>query len=81
MEQIVFGETTVKDLLVYAGLIVGALIVLGLLARLLRRSKPPAQVQTVRCRCGWQGQVSRLAGRCPKCNAPLGDRRVGGGEG
>jgi predicted Zn-ribbon and HTH transcriptional regulator len=27
--------------------------------------------------CGWQGQVSRHAGRCPACNQPLGDRMLG----
>ena len=76
MEQIVFGGTTVQDLLIYAGLAIGGLIIIGFLARLLRRGRAPAQVQLAQCRCGWRGQVSRFAGRCPKCNAPLGDRRA-----
>jgi len=79
MEQIVFGEITVQDLLIYAGLAIGGLIVLGLVARLLRRPGTPAQVQEAQCRCGWRGQVSRFAGRCPQCNAALGDRRASDG--
>lgn len=80
MDQIVFGETTLRQLLIYGGVALGALVFLGFVARIFRRSKTPDQVQTVRCPCGWQGRVSRLAGRCPKCNAPLGERRVSGGD-
>ena len=34
-------------------------------------------IQLVQCSgCGWQGRVSRYAGRCPKCNTPLGDQKA-----
>jgi hypothetical protein len=26
--------------------------------------------------CGWIGRTSRYAGRCPKCNAPIGDQKA-----
>ena len=47
MEQIIFGETTLRQLLIYAGAAVGALVVLGFVARLLRRSNQPKS-------CGWR---------------------------
>lgn len=47
-----------------------------LLWLLLRRKKTKPWIQTATCAaCGWRGQVSRYAGRCPSCNAPLGDRQ------
>ncbi|MBW1742138.1 MAG: hypothetical protein JRJ47_01745 [Deltaproteobacteria bacterium] len=34
-------------------------------------------IQAVECTgCGWQGQVSRYAGRCPVCNTPLGEQKA-----
>lgn len=77
MDKIVFGEYTVQDLLIVAGVIIGALILLALLKKMFSKSKADAYAQTARCgQCGWQGKVSKYAGRCPRCNNPLGDRRV-----
>ena len=77
MDKVVFGDYTVQDLLVVAGVIVGALILLALLKKVFGKSKSDVYAQKVRCgNCGWQGKVSKYAGRCPQCNNPLGDRRV-----
>ena len=47
---------------------------LALLWQLTRRKKPKAWIQEAVCSvCGWRGQTSRYAGRCPRCNAPIGD--------
>ena len=55
-------------------LVIFALVVLW---KLFHRSKPKAWIQSTVCpNCGWSGQTSRYAGRCPKCNAPIGDQRV-----
>ena len=77
MEQVVFGDYTVQDILLVAGAVVVLLVLLGILKRIFSRSKSDVYAQAARCsRCGWQGQVSKYAGRCPRCNNPLGDRRV-----
>jgi predicted Zn-ribbon and HTH transcriptional regulator len=77
MDKIVFGDYTVQDLLVIAGVIIGVLVLLALLKRIFSRSKSEVYAQKARCdKCGWQGQVSKYAGRCPQCNNPLGDRRL-----
>jgi ssDNA-binding Zn-finger/Zn-ribbon topoisomerase 1 len=45
-----------------------------------RRKKPKSWIQTTRCpKCGWKGQTSRYAGRCPQCNTPIGDRKGAAG--
>ncbi len=75
MDEIVFGSFTVQDLVV-AGAI---LVVLVVVVKILFRKKPDKKyTQVVRCDdCGWNGRVSTIAGRCPKCNKPLGDRKAG----
>jgi predicted Zn-ribbon and HTH transcriptional regulator len=52
------------------------LVVLALLWKLLRREKPKSWIQVTCCpECGWKGQTSRYAGRCPQCNARIGDQK------
>jgi hypothetical protein len=80
MDTVVFGNITVLHLII----VVVALIVLSMLVDRLRKlfvkDTLDENLQRVVCRsCGWQGRVSRIAGRCPKCNEPLGDRTAGGG--
>ncbi|MBI4700508.1 MAG: hypothetical protein HY744_04970 [Deltaproteobacteria bacterium] len=75
MNAPVFGSFTLLHLLLAVAGIVVAGYVLSALGRLFSGRKQDAHVQAARCSaCGWQGRVSRLAGRCPRCNAPLGDR-------
>lgn len=78
VDRIVVGQYTVQDLLVIAGVAVVALALVAILRKILSGSKTAAHTQRVRCdRCGWQGTVSRYAGRCPGCNHPLGERKAG----
>jgi len=77
MDEIVFGGYSVQDILMVAGVVVGLLVLVGILKRMFSKSKSDVYAQMVRCsQCGWQGKVSKYAGRCPRCNNPLGDRRV-----
>jgi hypothetical protein len=77
MDTIVFGQYTVQDLLIAAGFVVGILIFLLILEKIFGKKKDSRHIQTVMCEgCGWVGQVSRYAGRCPVCNTPLGDQKA-----
>ena len=77
MDTIVFGQYTVQDLLVAAGFVVGVLILVIILKQIFRKKEGSEHIQVVACSgCGWQGRVSRYAGRCPKCNTPLGDQKA-----
>lgn len=77
MDTIVFGQYTVQDLLVGVGFVVGVLILLVILKQIFKKKEGSEHIQLVECSgCGWQGRVSRYAGRCPKCNTPLGDQKA-----
>ena len=65
------------------GQIIGALagiavffVLAGFLKKLFAKKEESAHLQAVKCSCGWQGRISSLAGRCPKCNQPLGARKA-----
>ena len=78
MDAIVFGSYTVRTVLQYGGMALGAVVLLTVLATFFKKDTSGDHVQAVECLgCGWRGQVSRYAGRCPKCNTPLGERRAG----
>lgn len=74
-EMIIFGHYTLRQLATYAGAALVALIVIKCLVGLFfKKHKEDKTMQICRCKnCGWQGQVSRYAGRCPQCNEPIGD--------
>ena len=77
LDMIVFAEFTVQDILTWAGVAIGILIAVSVLKKIFRQEKDNPYMQTASCNgCGWQGQVSRHAGRCPGCNRPLGDRSI-----
>ncbi len=77
MDKIIFGEYTVQDILIYAAIFVGAIALIGLLKRMFSGKKDSEHNQRVVCKsCGWSGTVSRFAGRCPKCNKPVGERKA-----
>lgn len=51
-------------------------VVLAIVWKLSRREKEKAWVQSAGCpKCGWSGQTSRYAGRCPRCNTPIGEQK------
>lgn len=59
--------------------IVGAVIILSIAVFIIKKisksKKEKRHIQFVQCyNCNWKGKVSRYAGRCPKCNEPLGDQ-------
>ncbi len=75
LDTIVFGNYSIQDLIVYGGIAIGVLIVLTILKKLFTGKETSEHVQVTRCKnCGWQGQISRYAGVCPKCSQPLGDQ-------
>jgi hypothetical protein len=77
MDTILFGTVAVKHILLPAVVVIAAFILFRVMKR-FKKKTPNEHVQGVECgNCGWQGRVSRLAGRCPVCNAPLGDQKVG----
>ncbi|GBC61652.1 hypothetical protein DENIS_2614 [Desulfonema ishimotonii] len=77
-DMIVFGDMTLKNLLIYGGAAIGALFLLSMIRKLFKKPTPDKHTQFVRCDCGWQGQVSQYVGRCPKCNAPIGEQKAKG---
>ncbi len=77
LDMTIFAEYTVQDMLTWAGVAIGLLIAFSVLKRIFRQEKVDPYMQTATCSgCGWQGQVSRHAGKCPGCNRPLGDRKI-----
>ena len=77
LDNIIFGSFTLKDLLIYGGGIALVLTIFPMIKNMFKKEETSVHVQTIRCDCGWQGKVSRHVGRCPKCNAPIGDRKAG----
>lgn len=77
LNTIIFGTYTVKDLLPYAIGLAVILIIWKIVKALFMTEEMSEHAQIVKCQsCGWQGQVSRYAGKCPKCSEPLGDRKA-----
>ncbi len=79
MDTIVFSDYTVQDILL--PVLVAAIflfVISKLTQRILRGKKPEEEhIQPAQCpHCGWEGRVSRYAGRCPSCNEPLGERKA-----
>ncbi len=76
LEMLVFGDFTLKDLLIYGGCAVGVIMLLSFIRKMFAGEKEDPHSQAARCQsCGWQGRVSVYAGRCPKCNVPLGSQK------
>jgi len=77
METIVFGNFTVMDIIIAAVVVIGFLYLWPAVKKVFRKKEAPVYAQDVKCNnCDWQGQVSKHAGRCPKCNNPIGDQRA-----
>lgn len=77
MDTVIFGNITVLHLILAVVGLVVLKVVVDRARILFARTAVDEKLQRVACQaCGWQGRVSRIAGRCPSCNAPLGDRKV-----
>lgn len=74
MEMNFFGFT-IKQLIMYGGGLLGILIFLSILSSVFSKKDRSEHTQIVQCECGWQGKVSRYAGRCPACNGPIGEQK------
>jgi len=63
--------------LIAVAAVAGLVMLVGIVRRLLRRRAVSRLFQPVSCvDCGWSGQVSRYAGRCPQCNRLLGEQKA-----
>ncbi len=71
MNRELFSGVTVMHALLG---VIALAILLSILDRFRRKetSDPELHVD-VRCACGWFGQVSRYARRCPKCGGDVND--------
>ena len=77
LDTVVFGEYTAEDVLIVAGVVIALLIIFRILMRVFKKQESSPYSQLADClNCGWHGKVSKLAGRCPKCNQPLGDQKA-----
>lgn len=77
LDKVVFRDYTVGKVLLAAGVLVALFIFIRILKRVFGKQSDSQYVQEANClNCGWQGKVSTLAGRCPKCNQPLGDQKL-----
>ena len=77
LDTILVADFTVRDAIFLGGIGIGILILFTILKKIFRTDNINPHMQTVNCKnCGWQGPVSRHAGRCPGCNRPLGDRTI-----
>lgn len=78
LDKILVAGYTVQDALLAVGIVIGFLILFSILKKIFRKEEINQYMQFAACEdCGWQGQVSRHAGFCPRCNQSLGDRMVG----
>ena len=77
MDTIIFGGYTLEQIMIAVGVVVGILVLYLLVKKIFGKEKISKHQQIVRCpNCGWRGQVSRYAGRCPKCNIKLGQQKA-----
>ncbi|OGW41256.1 MAG: hypothetical protein A2Y97_07090 [Nitrospirae bacterium RBG_13_39_12] len=77
MDTIVFGNYSLKEILVVVLIIAGLWTIIRIFMRVFKKKENDQHFQSVKCfTCGWEGKVSKYSGRCPKCNQPLGDQRA-----
>jgi len=82
MDTGIFGEYALWALLTVARVVLIVVILYYVLRGVLnkwKQRKTGHPRQTAVCpHCGWKGKVSIHAGRCPRCNRPLEDRKIDG---
>ena len=77
LDAVVFDGYSLGDVLILVGVTLVLLILLRVLMRVFKKEETSKYFQLVDClSCGWRGKVSTLAGRCPKCNQPLGEQKA-----
>ncbi len=82
MDTEIFGEYTVWVLITVARVVLIVVILYYVLRGVLNRWKQRntrRQRRTAVCpHCGWQGDAGIHAGRCPRCDRFLEDRKIDG---
>ncbi len=70
LEMIVFGDFTLRQILYFSSIVIGAIIFLRIVKKLFFKKRPVLQhtVYYVCNNCDWEGQVSKFGTHCPKCN-------------
>lgn len=76
LKSVVFSNYTVLELLAALGAVAAAWVLFVFVRGHLGRSKSPHFEAVVCPDCGWKGRVSTYAGRCPRCNRPLGQQKA-----
>ena len=72
MDKMILGENPV---LIIAAVVIVLLVLIVIFKMIFKKKEDTSHFQNIRCTgCGWEGRVSRYAGRCPKCNQAIGDR-------
>ena len=75
MDTIVFGNYTIQDLIIAAVVVMALFFLWKTIKKFFAKDKSKAYAQAVKCHsCGWEGKVSKYAGKCPQCNSSLGDQ-------
>jgi len=72
-DMIVFGETTLRQLLYISGAVIVGIILLRIVKKLFFKKKVSLQhtVYFICSQCDWEGQMSKFGTHCPKCNHPI----------
>jgi predicted Zn-ribbon and HTH transcriptional regulator len=77
MEELTAMGDLIHNTWVEVGVVAGVVVLAWIIRRALRRNKPNPLFEPAVCPdCGWRGQVSRYAGRCPQCNRLLGEQKA-----
>ena len=77
LDTVVFDGYSLGDVLILVGAALILLILFRIITRIFKKEESSKYFQLVDClSCGWRGRVSTLAGRCPKCNQPLGEQKA-----
>ncbi len=72
MDTIVFGNFTVSDLIIAAIAIFVVSFCWRIVKKFLQKDRSNAYAVSVKCwNCGWEGKVSKIARKCPKCNSEV----------
>jgi predicted Zn-ribbon and HTH transcriptional regulator len=75
LDTVVGFGLTVRHILYIGGGLIALWIIVLIVKRLFAKPEDDRHLEKVRCNgCGWTGQVSRYAGRCPQCNLQLGEQ-------
>ncbi len=69
-DTVLFGNVTLRDLLIYVAVAVVGLWIVRKLVRWIFGSPGSGYTVPGKCvSCGWEGKVSKYKGVCPKCGS------------